>query len=49
MRTCLIRRGSGHGASERWFGQSGETRHSARTMANLAVVYSRDEAPEVET
>ena len=36
-RTRLIRRGSGHGTSERWFGYSGETRHSARVAASTSL------------
>ena len=35
-RTHAIRRGSGHGTSERWFGQSGETRHGEGSGLNVA-------------
>jgi len=34
--TRAIRRGSGHGTSERWFGQSGETRHGEGSGLNVA-------------
>ena len=40
--TRSIRRGSGHGTSERWFGQSGETRHGEGSGLNVATGGGQD-------
>ena len=45
--TRSIRRGSGHGTSERWFGQSGETRHGEGSGLNVATGGGQRESDRV--